>query len=292
MLAPSAWLARRAAWAFEDRLLGPIGERLHGGADLARWPFERLVWLFERRLLWPLQKRAAGASWSLPRSAAGAGALAALALAAVVVGVLWPSGGNGSPERSAQQARVAIVPPAPQPPAEQSQGPTLQGVPPSFGAGEGAGASKAAGGDAGPTGLEAPAAEAEAGGAALQPEEGAATTSSAKAVPAGPAAMKVARRFSEAFVFYEIGERAAQAKAVFAQTATPQLATALGERPPRLPADAKVPKARVLNLVPGPRAGKAYTVSVSLLRVGVTSELRLTLQEGRDGEWSVAQILG
>ena len=103
--------------------------------------------------------------------------------------------------------------------------------------------------------------------------------------------MKVARRFSEAFVFYEIGERPARAKTVFGETATPQLADALGERPPRLPADAKVPKARVVNLVPGPRAGKAYTVSVSLLRVGLTSELRLELNR-KNGHWVVTDVRG
>ena len=103
--------------------------------------------------------------------------------------------------------------------------------------------------------------------------------------------MKVARRFSEAFVFYEIGQRPARAKAVFGETATAELATALGERPPRLPADAKVPKARVVNLVPGPRAGKAYTVSVSLLRVGLTSELRLELSK-KNGSWLITDVRG
>jgi hypothetical protein len=103
--------------------------------------------------------------------------------------------------------------------------------------------------------------------------------------------MKVARRFAEAFVFYEIGERQARARTVFGETATPRLADALGERPPRLPQNTKVPQARVLNLVPGPRLGKAYTVSVSLLRVGVTSELRLELKKIR-GAWQVTDVRG
>ena len=67
--------------------------------------------------------------------------------------------------------------------------------------------------------------------------------------------MKVARRFSEAFVFYEIGQRSDRAEAVFAQTASTPLANALLERPPRLPAGTKMPKAKVLNLVPGPATG-------------------------------------
>ncbi len=84
----------------------------------------------------------------------------------------------------------------------------------------------------------------------------------------------------------------ARAKAVFGETATPQLAEALAERPPRLPANAKVPKAKVVNLVPGPRRGSAYTVSVSLLRVGVTSELRLSLQHSKADGWQVTDVLG
>jgi hypothetical protein len=158
----------------------------------------------------------------------------------------------------------------------------------------GAGASVAETGSAAGAELNAgSAAEAPAASsAAAQPEpDGAATTSSTKPVPAGPAAMKVARRFSEAFVFYEVGERPQRAKAVFGETASAPLAEALGERPPRQPADAEVPKARVLNLVPGPRAGKAYTVSVSLLRVGLTSELRLELNR-TNGQWVVTDVRG
>jgi hypothetical protein len=41
----------------------------------------------------------------------------------------------------------------------------------------------------------------------------------------------------------------------------------------------KVPKAKVLNVVAGPKHGETYTMSVSLLRVGVTSELRLDMQK-------------
>jgi hypothetical protein len=103
--------------------------------------------------------------------------------------------------------------------------------------------------------------------------------------------MKVARRFSEAFVFYEIGKRPQRAKTVFTETATPELADALGERPPRQPERADVPKARVVNLVPGPRAGKAYTVSASLLRVGLTTELRLELNK-KKGQWLVTDVRG
>jgi hypothetical protein len=262
---------------------------LGGIADVVRWPFERAAWSVERSLLWPLRERFAG--WTPSGRSAGAVALVAIAVAAVVAGVLLRPGDEAPPEQVAVATQVATPTAAPQPSATQPQGPALRGVSPSFGVGKGVGVSKAAAG--------ASAAEPEASGSpaetstdATPSEDGVgATTSSAKPVPAGPAAMKVARRFSEAFVFYEIGQRPAQAKVVFGETATAELATALGERPPRLPADAKVPKARVVNLVPGPRAGKAYTVSVSLLRVGLTSELRLELSK-KQGSWVITDVRG
>jgi hypothetical protein len=261
-----------------------------GIADAVRWPFERAAWSVERGLLWPLRERFAG--WNPAGRSAAAVALAAIAVAALLVGVLLLPGGSSQRERVAGTTRVATVTPQPQPKAEQSQGPVLQGAPPSFSVGKGVGVSKAAGSEASATESGASGTEPEGSAEGSPLEEGAAaTTSSKKPVPAGPEAMKVARRFSEAFVFYEVGERPARAKTVFGETATAQLAGALDERPPRLPADAKVPKARVVNLVPGPRAGKAYTVSVSLLRVGLTSELRLELNK-RDGNWLVTDVRG
>ncbi len=255
-------------------------------------------------MLWPLQRRFAG--WSPPGHRAGAAAgLAAIGVAAILVAVLiLPGGGEAPPpERVARPARVAIVPPSePRPQAVESQGPTLRGVQPHFGVGKGVAKSggsdetKAEGSGAESGSSSAGAAEPEptaTANDAAGEEEAAATASAAgKPVPAGPVAMKTARRFSEAFVFYEIGKKPARAKAVFGETATEQLAEALQERPPRLPSNGKVPKAKVLNLVAGPRFGKQYTVSVSLLRVGTTSELRITLQKEKDGEWRVAQILG
>lgn len=267
--------------------------RFVGGiAAAAAWPFERVAWSLERRLLWPLRERIAGSTPSGNR--AGAAALGAIAIAAVLAGVLVLGGGSGGAPSGhvAVKSPVAIATPEPQPQPERSRRPALQGAPPHFGVAKGVGVS-GGGGDAGATSSDAAATEAEPGGEASPSEEGAAaTTSSAKPVPAGPAAMKVAHRFAAAFVFYEIGKRPDQAKAVFAETATQRLAGTLAKRPPRLPENAVVPKARVVNLVPGPRRGKAYTVSVSLLRVGLTSELRLTLEPGKDGDWRVAEILG
>jgi hypothetical protein len=261
---------------------------LHALADVVRWPFERATWAVERGVLWPLRERLAG--WSPSGRSAGAATLAAIAAAAVVVGVLLLPGSDGTREQTAAPTRVAIAAPESRPKADEPSGPVLQGAPPSFDVGRGVGVAQASGPaelDAGNPD-EAPAASDEVAQSGETAEAGA---SSKKPVPAGPAAMKVARRFSEAFVFYEIGERPARAKTVFGETATPELAGALDERPPRLPADAEVPKARVLNLVPGPRAGKAYTVSVSLLRVGLTTELRLELSK-RNGSWVVTDVRG
>jgi hypothetical protein len=260
-----------------------------GVADVVRWPFERAAWSIEQRVLWPLRERFAGRSPS--GRSFGAAALAGIAAAAIIAGVLLlPSSSDAPPEQVAEPTRVAIATPEPEP--ARPSGRELQGVAPSFEVGESGGDSQA---------TEAADAELDAESASGAPlasdgppateEGGAATSSSRKSVPAGPLAMKVARRFSEAFVFYEIGERPARAKTVFGETATPQLAEALDERPPRQPADATVPKARVLNLVPGPRAGKAYTISVSLLRVGLTSELRLELNK-KNGTWLVTDVRG
>ncbi|HEX6687273.1 MAG TPA: hypothetical protein VF085_01255 [Solirubrobacterales bacterium] len=271
---------------------GRRGMRLLPGlADIFRWPFERAAWAIERGVLWPLRERFAGRS-PAGRSV-GAAALVAIAAAAALTGILVLADDGDAPrEQVAAPTRVAIATPEAQPQSEKPRGPVLHGTTPDFSVDKGAVVSAATGKQADTNGSAGPATAAGTGAGASQPEEGAAaTTSSAKPVPAGPAAMKVARRFSEAFVFYEIGERPARAKTVFGETATAQLAGALGERPPRLPADAKVPKARVVNLVPGPRAGKAYTVSVSLLRVGLTSELRLELNK-KNGQWLVTDVRG
>ena len=81
-------------------------------------------------------------------------------------------------------------------------------------------------------------------------------------------------------------------RTAFGETATPALSKALLRRPPRLPANVKVPKAKVVNVVPGPSQGGIYPVSVSLLRVGVTSELRLEMEKRKGDGWRVTNVLG
>ena len=80
--------------------------------------------------------------------------------------------------------------------------------------------------------------------------------------------------------------RSPRSRKAFAATATPELSKALLQRPPRQPANVKVPKAKVVNVVAGPSQGGVYSLSVSLLRVGVTSELRLEMEQvnGKGGK--------
>ncbi len=110
--------------------------------------------------------------------------------------------------------------------------------------------------------------------------------------PAPKAAKRVARRFAEAFVVYEVQGVDGKVRKAFHSTGTRQLARSLLRRPPRQPANVKVPKAKVVNVVAGPSKGKVYEVSVSLLRVGVTSELRLEMEQGVGKKWEVTNVLG
>jgi hypothetical protein len=110
--------------------------------------------------------------------------------------------------------------------------------------------------------------------------------------PAPKAAKRVARHFAEAFVVYETGGVDAKVRNGFRRTTTKQLSKALLQRPPRQPAAVKVPKAKVVTVVAGPSKGSVYEVSVSLLRVGVTSELRLQMEQGPGKKWQVTNVLG
>jgi hypothetical protein len=110
--------------------------------------------------------------------------------------------------------------------------------------------------------------------------------------PAPRAAKRVARHFAEAFVVYEVGGVDSGVRDAFHQTSTKQLSKSLLRRPPRQPASVKVPKAKVVTVVAGPSKGSVYTVSVSLLRVGVTSELRLQMERGAGKKWQVTNVLG
>jgi hypothetical protein len=285
-----------AAFAVEERVVWGGADVLRALAEAVKWPFERLVWAIERGLVWPLQERTG--SWSPPVRAVGAIALAVLAAGAGVFGLIWASGSGGGGASPAQQAAAPLAAPivrqAPQP-APTPTAPVLQGAKPDFTAEPEGGASKSSGEVASSESAAASSGSTAevAKSATTATADGADTSSTAAAKPAGPAATKVARQFAAAFVLYEIGHKAPAVRSAFAATATPQLTRELLQRPPRQPAGVEVPKAKVLNVVAGPHHGSTYTLSVSLLRVGVTSELRLDMQrDAKSGEWRVVRALG
>jgi hypothetical protein len=278
-----------AAFAVEERLVWGGADILRGIVDVLKWPFERAAWAIERGLIWPLEERTG--KWNGSLRAIGLAILALFAVGAGVLGLLWASGSGGDNASQARQAAAPIVTPPPAtateaPPAPKAAAePALHGAVPDFAPKANAGASSDA--------SAAKASNEAAAASAPTPGEKISSAPGSSAVPAGPAATKVAHQFAGAFVLYEIGQNSAKVREAFAATATPQLAHALLRRPPRLPANAKVPKAKVLNLVPGPRHGDTYTLSVALLRVGVTSELRLNMErDEKTGKWQVTDALG
>lgn len=271
-----------------------------GGADVlrrvfdaARWPFERIIWAIERGLVWPLEERFG--DLSQPVRVFGVAALALLAVGGGALGLLWASGsgGGGSSDLRTVEAPAAapIVQQAPAVEADPAAA-VLRGAKPDFTAESGGGVSKSSAEVATPaTADTAPNSTAEV---ASSGATGAGSSSTAPGPEvAGPAAIKVAHRFAGAFVLYEIGSENAKVHSIFKETATPQLTDELLQRPPRQPAGVEVPKAKVLNVVAGPHHGDTYTLSVSLLRVGVTSELRLEMQrDEKTKEWLVTGALG
>jgi hypothetical protein len=278
-----------AAFAVEERVVWGGADALRRLVEMVKWPFERLVWAIERGLVWPLEERAGGRSASL--RIGGVAVLGLLAATAAGVGLVLASGGGGS--GGGVRNVSAPVPPPVLAPAQDvaptASAPALQGAKPDFAAGDdgvvakgSAEASPSAGSTASAGSTSEVARSASGAGG-----------SGAKIESPGPTAIKVARQFAGAFVLYEIGGEDADVRGVFDETATAQVTRSLLQREPRQPAGAAVPKAKVLNVVPGPHLGDTYTLSVSLLRVGITSELRLDMQRDRKtGEWRVTDVLG
>jgi hypothetical protein len=279
--APTRSSLADAAFAVEERLVWGGADLLRAAADAIRWPFERLVWAVERGLVWRLEERTD--SWSGSVRAAGASALVLLAVAAGVLGlVLVSNGGSAAGVREASAPVVEQAPPAA--PAEPT--PVLHGITPNFS--EGAGVAKHADGSVGT------AAPAGAGKASARGGTGAGDVISSRPADAKPptVALETVHQFAESFVLYEIGKGGAKVASTFTATASPRLAHTLLRHPPRLPAHTKVPQAKVLNVVPGPPRGSTYTFSVSLLRLGITSELRLFAERETDGKWRVTDVRG
>jgi hypothetical protein len=263
-----------AAFAVEDRVALGAGSL----ADAVKWPFQRIGWAIENYIVWPIQERTG--DWNRGTRAWTVVALVLLAGGGAAAGIAIsdPSSGGTKVVTLEGPTRAGAIGSAS---THQASGPVLHGTAPSFAPEAGEGVPKSAESE-----VLSSEGGAHAGGATTTSgagEKAGTTESDAGAAPAGPevagpAAIKVARRFADAFVLYEIGKTNAHVKKAFAETASPDLTKALLRRPPRLPSNVKVPKARVLNIVVGPTRGDTYTVSASLLRVGVTSELRLDMK--------------
>jgi hypothetical protein len=294
----SAYSRRSAAadslWAAQDRLRGGLAAAAHRFADIAIWPLEKGAYALREKLIWPAQDRAE--TMGMPARALATGAVLLLAAGTGVAGLIWaaPDGPHNDAGASAVAASAEPLAVAKATP-EKAAAPTLHGAAPVFEAAKPEGAS---GVDPAKAIVKsAPPAEAASASSSASEPSSTATSSSTKPAsvdgpPAGPRAIAVASAFAGAFVLYETGESGSSVRQAFGATATPALAKALLRRPPRLPANVKVPKAKVVNVVPAPSRGDIYPVSVSLLRVGATSELRLEMEQLKGDGWRVTNVLG
>ncbi|HKF83035.1 MAG TPA: hypothetical protein VKB23_08760 [Solirubrobacterales bacterium] len=256
------------------------------------------------RVLWPIEDRLLGLDDTARAAVAGGAVVLALVLGIGSYSLLSSDGGGSTPApRVAVVAEPAAAPAlsADKPAAQDAPDPTLQGATPVFKSPDRDSGSQIAGSKE--VEAEAPAAGAGNTGNAgtdtisstpsAQPAAGAsASTVGVDGPPAGPAAVAVARKFAQAFVVYETGGEADTVRRAFGATAAPEVTKALMERPPRQPAGVEVPKAKVLNVVPAPSHDRLYPVSVSLLRVGATSELRLEMEQLKNKQWRVVNVLG
>ena len=262
--------------------------------------FEDLSLALRDRVVWPLEDQFRALSDAGRAMVAGGAVVLALGLA--IGGYSLLSSGSDEPAPAAQVVAVTPAPePAAKPAPKPEPEPTLQGAAPVFKAPAEHDASKvsnsqplaeedATASTAGRTGNAStdtissrPAAPAGASASASNAVDG---------PPAGPAAIAVARKFADAFVVYETGGEDSTVRKAFKATAVPEVTQALMQRPPRQPAGVEVPKAKVLNVVPAPSHDRIYPVSVSLLRVGATSELRLEMEQLKDKQWRVTNVLG
>lgn len=290
------WPAQRAGWAIERRVIWPLGDALRRLAEVATWPFERVIWAFRSRVAWPVQDEFAGRGRAV-RTTLAVGAVG-VAVAAASAGAITSTSGGGS-DRSVP-APVAQAKPAPlEAPrtplafidvSKLDAGPVLHGVAPSFKVS----GPKGTGDQLASTNTDAT--TTDSGPVDTPPTIPGDPSSSAKEEKVAPATVKpaldVSREFAGAFVRYEIGKGNAKVDKTFKKTAAKNLVIALKKRPPRLPKGVKVPKAKVLNVVPGPRHGKALSVSVALVRLGASSELRLELRHDDKAGWLVSDVRG
>jgi hypothetical protein len=262
---------------------------------------EDLSLALREHLLWPLEDRLLGLGGRGRTAVAGGAVVLAIGLG---IGGFSLAGSGSSSDPAGTSPVAALTERTPHsapvsPAAEAKPEPTLHGAAPVF---EPVDGQEKIGNSAG---VEGPVAAADTGDPATdtitstpaaRPADATASTSTATTAPdgppAGPAAIVVARKFADAFVVYETGGEESTIRKTFGATATPELTKALMRRPPHQPAGIEVPKAKVLNIVPAPSHGTIYPLSVSLLRIGVTSELRLEMEQLKSKGWRVTNVLG
>jgi hypothetical protein len=291
------------------------GMRMRGVFERLTWPIRKLVWTFEERVFWPLgdvfrrgpktpeiepmepetveiaPELATAKTEKKFRTPIGGRidtskreatvVLGTIAVAiAVGIGIATILGHSSSIPKSSSLASQPASVQAPAPVAAASSGPaTLHGVTPNFKASDHTAAAAA------------PAQAATVTPATPVEKTNSKPSSIPTSAPGNAAAIKTARSFSGAFVLYEIGKTDPRVLKTFRTTATPALATALADRPPRLPSNVKVPTAKVQNIVLGAGKGKEVEASVSLLRLGTLSELRLTLINQKK-QWLISEVRG
>lgn len=260
-------------------MFGDRADIAHEALDGVRWPFQRLAWVVEDRVVWPLQDLTG--EWDRRGRAAMATGLVLAAGIAATAGAVWAGDGTSAKAPEVRGGAALAAQLSTPEPASKPEGPVLRGAAPVFGAAAGETAS-AADSVAASTSTAAP-----ADGSAASGAKTAATPKSPDAAVTG-----TARRFAEAFVLYEIGLDDGDVRKAFDGVATPGLAKALANRPPRQPGQVDVPRAKVLNVVLGPKRGKDFrSASISLLRVGSVSELRVDLRRTKSG-WLVGDVKG
>jgi hypothetical protein len=263
---------------------------------------EDLTLALREHLIWPVEDRLLALGDAGRAAVAGGAVVVALGIG---IGAYSLASSDGGRPTAAQPVAAVERAPAPAPAKAKPKpkpAPTLQGAAPVFKAPAEHESSRLAGSKGLESGASAPTAS-DTGNPATDTisstpsarpagASASASTATPDGPPAGPAGIAVARKFADAFVVYETGGKKAGVRRAFAATATPELTKELLRRPPRQPASVEVPKAKVLNVVPAPSHDDVYPVSVSLLRVGATSELRLEMEQLKNKHWRVVNVLG
>ncbi|MGB0120090.1 MAG: hypothetical protein WBP55_03935 [Solirubrobacterales bacterium] len=275
-----------------NRLQEPDSGRAPGGLT---WPIRRAYWFVEKYFLWPISdsfKRMAAAfsrgfRYRSPMAYIGATMLLTLTGAAIAAAFYFHNEAKNpevplTAEVPLESGNVIAATPVPvpdlptTPPSEAKDDDTLKGVVPDF---------DKASGDTNKKSGNGSNTQSKNSKKKKLPD----TVVTPAKTPDSPP-LKVAQNFAETFVDYEIGKKGVAGE--FSETATRKLSRELKADPPRQPSNGDIPKATVMNVVKGARKGKTLDVSVSLMRSGATSELRLALLAGKKNRWLVSEVRG